>query len=82
MANLPRFSVVALAVKYNAPLLIFTGMVLAFALLMGAGVLVGCKLIKLIPKKGLRIFTGAIFFGDWGDPAGGSPNNLILQQAI
>ena len=52
---------VALAVEYNAPLLIFTGMVLAFALLMGAGVLVGCKLIKLIPKKGLRIFTGAIF---------------------
>jgi len=56
-----QFSVVALAVEYNAPLLIFTGMVLAFALLMGAGVLVGCKLIKLIPKKSLRIFTGAIF---------------------
>jgi putative Ca2+/H+ antiporter (TMEM165/GDT1 family) len=54
--------VVALAVEYNAPLLIFTGMVLAFALLMGAGVLVGCKLIKLIPKKSLRIFTGAIFW--------------------
>lgn len=56
-----QFSVIALAVKYNSPLLIFLGMSAAFALLMGLGVLIGYRLMKLVPKRYLKIITSAVF---------------------
>ncbi|MFH1821871.1 MAG: TMEM165/GDT1 family protein [Methanobacteriota archaeon] len=56
-----QFSVIALAAQYNAPVLVFLGMMLAFALLMGMGVIVGYKLVKFVPKRYLKIFTGALF---------------------
>ncbi|MGQ9788726.1 MAG: TMEM165/GDT1 family protein, partial [Candidatus Hadarchaeaceae archaeon] len=46
-----QFSVIALAVKYYSPLLIFIGMLASFALLVGLGVLIGCRLVKHAPKK-------------------------------
>ena len=56
-----QFSVITLAAQYSNPLLVFTGMMLAYALLMGIGVILGCKLLKFVPKKYLKIFTGALF---------------------
>ncbi|MBC7219720.1 MAG: TMEM165/GDT1 family protein [Hadesarchaea archaeon] len=56
-----QFSVIALAAKYNSPLLIFVGMTAAFALLMGLGVLMGYRLMRFIPKRYLKIITSAVF---------------------
>ena len=56
-----QFSIIALAAEYNAPISIFIGMILAYALLMGIGVIVGCKLLKFIPKKYLKVLTAALF---------------------
>ncbi len=56
-----QFSVITLAAQYNAPALVFLGMILAYILLMGIGVILGCKLLKYVPKKYLKIFTGGLF---------------------
>lgn len=56
-----QFSVITLAAQYNAPALIFLGMILAYILLMGMGVILGCKLLKFVPQKYLKIFTGGLF---------------------
>ncbi len=52
---------IAISAKYDSPALIFTGMILAFTLLMGVGVIIGSKLPKIVPMKHLQIFTGALF---------------------
>ena len=56
-----QLSIVALAAKYSAPALVFLGMVFAYVLVMGIAVVVGNKLLRLLPPRYLRIFTGALF---------------------
>lgn len=56
-----QLAVIALSANYGAPLQVFLGMVLAYVLLMGVGVLVGSRLLKLVPQRYLRIFSGAVF---------------------
>lgn len=56
-----QFTVIALAAEYNSPILVFTGMMLAYVLLMGVGVVVGSRLLKFIPKGYLKTFTAALF---------------------
>ncbi|MEM4188076.1 MAG: TMEM165/GDT1 family protein [Candidatus Hadarchaeum sp.] len=56
-----QFSVIALTIKYNAPLLIFVGMAVAFAILMGLGVLIGYRLMNFMPKRYLKIITSTMF---------------------
>ncbi|MGC8817229.1 MAG: TMEM165/GDT1 family protein [Candidatus Hadarchaeum sp.] len=56
-----QFSIIALAVKYNSPLLVFAGMSVAFALLMGVGFSIGQKLMCLLPRRYLKIITGGVF---------------------
>lgn len=60
-----QLSIITLAVRYGAPVLIFIGMVLAYVLVMGIAVIVGNKLLRLLPPRYLRILAGAlfIFFG-------------------
>jgi putative Ca2+/H+ antiporter (TMEM165/GDT1 family) len=45
----------------SSPILVLTGMFLAFALLTGAAVLVGAKLFSRLPTKWLKIGTSALF---------------------
>lgn len=56
-----QFSVIALAAEYKSPIMVFTGMMLAYLMLMGIGVVVGCKLLKFVPTRYLKIFTGLLF---------------------
>jgi putative Ca2+/H+ antiporter (TMEM165/GDT1 family) len=60
-----QLSIITLAARYGAPVLIFLGMVLAYVLVMGIAVVVGNKLLRLLPPRYLRVLTGAlfIFFG-------------------
>ena len=60
-----QLSIITLAARYGAPVLIFLGMILAYVLVMGIAVVVGNKLLGLLPPRYLRVLTGAlfIFFG-------------------
>jgi putative Ca2+/H+ antiporter (TMEM165/GDT1 family) len=56
-----QLSIIALAARYGAPVLIFLGMILAYVMVMGIAVIVGDKLLRLLPPRYLRIFAGALF---------------------
>jgi putative Ca2+/H+ antiporter (TMEM165/GDT1 family) len=60
-----QLSIITLAAKYAAPISVFLGMVFAYVLGVGIAVVVGNRLLRLLPPRYLRIFTGAlfIFFG-------------------
>jgi len=60
-----QLSIITLAAKYAAPISVFLGMVFAYVLVIGIAVVVGNKLLRLLPPRYLRILTGAlfIFFG-------------------
>jgi Ca2+/H+ antiporter, TMEM165/GDT1 family len=45
----------------SSPILVLIGMVSAFALLTGAAVLIGAKLVSRLPMKWLKIGTSALF---------------------
>jgi putative Ca2+/H+ antiporter (TMEM165/GDT1 family) len=45
----------------TAPILVLSGMLLAFALLTGAAVLIGAKLVARLPMKWLKIGTSTLF---------------------
>ena len=45
----------------TAPILVLTGMILAFTLLTGAAVLIGAKFVSRLPMKWLKIGTSALF---------------------
>ncbi len=52
---------IALATQFSSPLIVFIGIMLAFVLVTGIGVLLGSKLISLLPVKYLRIGTAVLF---------------------
>jgi putative Ca2+/H+ antiporter (TMEM165/GDT1 family) len=45
----------------SSPLLVLIGMVIAFAVLTGAAVLIGAKLVSRLPMKWLKIGTSTLF---------------------
>lgn len=56
-----QFAVVALASRYNQPVMVFLGMMLAFVLVTGIGVVLGATLVKRIPMKYIRVGSSAMF---------------------
>ena len=55
-----QFAVVALASQYDQ-VMVFPGMMLAFALVTGLGVVLGATLLKRLPTKYLRVGSSALF---------------------
>jgi len=60
-----QFAVVALAADFSSPILVFAGMMLAFVVVTGIGVLLGARFLKFLPMKLVKKATAAlfIFFG-------------------
>ena len=55
-----QFAVVALASQYD-PVMVFLGMMLAFVLITGVGVVLGATLVKRLSTKYLRLGSSALF---------------------
>src|SRR3990170_1226810 len=56
-----QLAVVSLAAEYDAPLLVFVGVMLAFAALTALGVLLGTTISRWVPLKYVRIGSGLLF---------------------
>lgn len=56
-----QFAAIALAARCGSPALIFAGIVLAYLIVMGAGVIVGASLLRLVPMRYIRICASAAF---------------------
>jgi len=56
-----QFAVVALAAEYEFPLLVYVGVMTAFALVTGLGVTVGTALTRIVPLKYIRLGSGIMF---------------------
>ncbi len=52
---------ILLAAQLGSPILVLTGIMLAFAAVTGIGVFLGCKILRFIPEKHLKIITSAVF---------------------
>lgn len=52
---------ISLAAEYNAPFLVFVGVMLAFAVLAGFGVMLGIAISKYVPLRYVRICSGLLF---------------------
>lgn len=50
-----------LAAEFKSPLIVLIGVMLAFAVVTGIGVIFGAKLLKLLPEKYLRIGASLLF---------------------
>lgn len=56
-----QLAVIALAAEYGAPLLVYVGVALAFIAITGLGVVIGCKLLRLIPLRLVKLGSGVVF---------------------
>jgi len=56
-----QFAVIALSAQYEFPLLVYLGVMMAFALITGLGATVGTALTKLVPLKHIQLGSGVIF---------------------
>ena len=56
-----QFMVIALTAQYGAPILVFLGAILAFALIVGIGVAVGKKLSEKVSTKWIELGSGILF---------------------
>jgi putative Ca2+/H+ antiporter (TMEM165/GDT1 family) len=56
-----QFMVIALTAQYGAPILVFLGAILAFALIVGIGVFVGKKLSEKVDTKLIELGSGILF---------------------
>jgi len=56
-----QFAVIALSAQYEFPLLVYLGVMMAFALITGLGATVGTTLTKLVPLKHIQLGSGIIF---------------------
>jgi putative Ca2+/H+ antiporter (TMEM165/GDT1 family) len=52
---------ISLAAEYNAPILVFVGVMLAFAVLAGFGVMLGMAISRYVPLRYVRIGSGLLF---------------------
>jgi putative Ca2+/H+ antiporter (TMEM165/GDT1 family) len=56
-----QFAVIALSAEYESPLLVYLGVMMAFAFITGLGATVGTALTKLVPLKHIQLGSGIIF---------------------
>jgi len=56
-----QLAVVSLAAEYDAPALVFVGVMLAFTVLTGLGVTLGVAVSRWVPLKYVRIGSGLLF---------------------
>ncbi|MGQ9478838.1 MAG: TMEM165/GDT1 family protein [Thermoproteota archaeon] len=56
-----QLTVVTLAAQYFTPLFVYLGVMVAFLLVTGIGVLVGKALMKLVSLKYIRLASGVVF---------------------
>lgn len=56
-----QFAVIALSAEYEFPLLVYLGVMMAFALITGLGATVGTALTKFVPLKHIQLGSGIIF---------------------
>ena len=56
-----QLAVIALAAEYSAPIQVFAGMILAFSLLTGVGVVFGALLCRYISRRYIKIGSGLVF---------------------
>ncbi len=56
-----QLAVIALAAEYSAPLLVYAGVIMAFTIITGLGVLIGSRLMKLIPSRLIKLGSGIVF---------------------
>ena len=56
-----QFAVIALTAQFGAPILVYIGAVLAFALIVGIGVVLGKKISEKVSSKWIEIGSGVLF---------------------
>jgi len=56
-----QFAVIALSAEYEFPLLVYLGVMMAFALITGFGATVGTALTNFVPFKYIQLGSGIIF---------------------
>lgn len=56
-----QFAVIALSAQYEFPLLVYLGVMMAFALITGLGATVGAALTRFLPLKHIQLGSGLIF---------------------
>lgn len=56
-----QLATIALAAKFASPILVFSGLGLAFLLITGAGVIIGTKLKEFLSRKYIRMGSSIIF---------------------
>jgi putative Ca2+/H+ antiporter (TMEM165/GDT1 family) len=56
-----QFTVIALSAQYKLPLLVYTGVIMAFTLITGLGALIGTALTKFVPIKYIQLGSGLLF---------------------
>lgn len=56
-----QFTVIALSVEYGSALLVFLGVILAFAFITAVGVVAGTALTRFIPLKYIQLGSGLVF---------------------
>ncbi len=52
---------IILAAELCSPIIVFIGIMLAFSIITGIGIIFGMKILKLLPKKYLKILTSILF---------------------
>ena len=61
MGDKTQLSAITLAAKYDSPILVFSGAVVALALISILGIIVGKKMCELVPLSKIRLGAGMIF---------------------
>jgi len=56
-----QLAVIALAAECNMPLLVYAGAATAFIVITGLGVLIGSRLLRLIPLRLVKLGSGVVF---------------------
>lgn len=56
-----QFMVIALTAQYGEPIMVFLGAILAFALIVGIGIIVGKKLSEKVDTKWIELGSGVLF---------------------
>jgi len=56
-----QLAVIALTAEYEFPLLVYLGVMMAFAFVTGLGATVGMALTKIVPLKHIKLGSGIIF---------------------
>lgn len=56
-----HLATIALSARYVSPLLVFAGMITAFLLITGLGVIIGTKIKELLPRSHIKTGSGILF---------------------